>query len=132
MHHIHETTMQNRTAGLRWRKSLRGLIPAPDGAQSAKVMDTTLLLLVVAVVVIVAFDFSNGFHDTANLIATAVASRALRPAQAALIAGVGASERPRGVRWNKAQQIAWTWLLTVPGSAVTAVVLWYIFSPLLP
>jgi len=48
------------------------------------------------------------------------------------IMGVGASERPRGVRWNKAQQIAWTWLLTVPGSAVTAVVLWYIFGPLLP
>ena len=48
------------------------------------------------------------------------------------IMGVGASERPRGVRWNKAQQIAWTWLLTVPGSAVTAVVLWYIFVPLLP
>ena len=55
-------------------------------------MDTTLLLLVVAVVVIVAFDFSNGFHDTANLIATAVASRALRPAQAALIAGAEGNE----------------------------------------
>jgi PiT family inorganic phosphate transporter len=47
------------------------------------------------------------------------------------IMGVGASERPRGVRWNTARQIAWTWLLTVPGSAVTAIVLWYVLGALL-
>jgi PiT family inorganic phosphate transporter len=48
------------------------------------------------------------------------------------IMGVGASERPRGVRWHKARGIASTWLLTVPGSAASAVVLWYMTSPLRP
>ncbi len=33
-----------------------------------------------------AFDFSNGFHDTANAIATSVATRALRPQHALLMA----------------------------------------------
>jgi PiT family inorganic phosphate transporter len=33
-----------------------------------------------------AFDFSNGFHDTANAIATSVATRALRPQYALLMA----------------------------------------------
>lgn len=47
------------------------------------------------------------------------------------IMGVGASERPRGVRWKKAQQIAWTWMVTVQGSATPAIVLWYVSGPLL-
>lgn len=37
------------------------------------------------------------------------------------IMGIGASERPRAVRWKKAKEIAMTWLLTIPGSAVVAV-----------
>ena len=46
------------------------------------------LLLVVVLVLAVAFDFSNGFHDTANAIATSVATRALRPQYALLMATV--------------------------------------------
>ena len=46
------------------------------------------LLLVVVVALAVAFDFSNGFHDTANAIATSVATRALRPQYALLMATV--------------------------------------------
>ncbi len=38
------------------------------------------------VILAVAFDFSNGFHDTANAIATSVATRALRPQHALLMA----------------------------------------------
>jgi len=41
----------------------------------------TLALLVVLVLAVV-FDYINGFHDTANAIATSVATRALRPAHA--------------------------------------------------
>ncbi|HLH26333.1 MAG TPA: inorganic phosphate transporter [Chloroflexota bacterium] len=50
--------------------------------------DTAFVLLVVIVVVGLVFDFINGFHDTANAIATSVATRVLSPAQAVLMAGV--------------------------------------------
>jgi inorganic phosphate transporter, PiT family len=44
-----------------------------------------LLLFVIAVVVLaLAFDYSNGFHDAANSIATIVATRVLKPFQAVL------------------------------------------------
>ncbi len=44
----------------------------------------TLLLLAVFALA-VAFDYVNGFHDTANAIATSVSTRALRPYQAILM-----------------------------------------------
>lgn len=44
----------------------------------------TLLLLAVLVLA-VSFDYVNGFHDTANAIATSVSTRALRPYQAILM-----------------------------------------------
>lgn len=43
-------------------------------------------LLVLIVLLAVAFDFINGFHDTANAIATVVATRVLSPMQAILMA----------------------------------------------
>ncbi len=51
-------------------------------------MDVAFLLLVVIIVLGVAFDFINGFHDTANAIATSVATRVLSPLQAVVMAGV--------------------------------------------
>ena len=42
--------------------------------------------LVVVLVLAVIFDYINGFHDTANAIATSVATRALRPSHAILMA----------------------------------------------
>jgi len=47
-----------------------------------------LTLLVITVVVALAFDFTNGFHDTANAVATSVSTRALSPRMAVLIASV--------------------------------------------
>jgi PiT family inorganic phosphate transporter len=44
----------------------------------------TILLLIVLVLA-VGFDYVNGFHDTANAIATSVSTRALRPHQAILM-----------------------------------------------
>ena len=44
----------------------------------------TLLVIVVAVALL--FDFTNGFHDTANAVATTVSTRALSPRVAVLIA----------------------------------------------
>ena len=43
------------------------------------------LLLIVVIVLAVAFDYINGFHDTANAIATSVSTRALRPTHAILM-----------------------------------------------
>jgi inorganic phosphate transporter, PiT family len=43
------------------------------------------LLLILVIVLAVAFDYVNGFHDTANAIATSVSTRALRPSHAILL-----------------------------------------------
>jgi PiT family inorganic phosphate transporter len=44
-----------------------------------------LALITLAVLLVVAFDFTNGFHDASNMVATIVASRALTPGQAILM-----------------------------------------------
>jgi PiT family inorganic phosphate transporter len=44
--------------------------------------------LVVVVAIALAFDFTNGFHDTANAVATSVSTRALSPRTAVLIAAI--------------------------------------------
>ena len=46
------------------------------------------LITVLIVVFAVVFDFINGFHDTANSIATAVSTKALKPRHAILLAAV--------------------------------------------
>ncbi len=43
-------------------------------------------LLVIVIVVALGFDFTNGFHDTANAVATSVSTRALSPRLAVAIA----------------------------------------------
>ncbi|MFP3122875.1 inorganic phosphate transporter [Ectobacillus funiculus] len=49
-------------------------------------MDTFLILTILVVIGALAFDFINGFHDTANAIATAVSTKALKPRQAIILA----------------------------------------------
>jgi PiT family inorganic phosphate transporter len=49
-------------------------------------MDGVTAMLVFVVVLAVVFDYVNGFHDTANAIATSVATRALSPGWAILMA----------------------------------------------
>jgi PiT family inorganic phosphate transporter len=51
-------------------------------------METLALLAILAVFVVILFDYTNGFHDAANIIATVIASRAMAPMQAVLIVGV--------------------------------------------
>lgn len=52
-------------------------------------MHDSFLLLVLVVVLATAFDFINGFHDTANAIATSVSTRVLSPkAAVAMAAGL--------------------------------------------
>lgn len=49
-------------------------------------MDVTLLVTILIVIFALTFDFINGFHDTANSIATSVSTKALKPRQAVLLA----------------------------------------------
>ena len=44
-------------------------------------MDTLFWLAVATVVIVLFFDYTNGFHDAANIVATIIASRAMTPAQ---------------------------------------------------
>ena len=48
-----------------------------------------ILIVTIAIVIFsLVFDFINGFHDTANAVATAVSTRALTPRSAILLAAV--------------------------------------------
>lgn len=54
----------------------------------AAVLTPVLILMATSIVAVLAFDFTNGFHDASNMIATLVASRAMTPAQSVLLVGV--------------------------------------------
>ncbi|MBV8861048.1 MAG: anion permease [Mycobacterium sp.] len=51
-------------------------------------MNLQLFLLIIVVITALAFDFTNGFHDTANAMATSIASGALRPKVAVSLSAV--------------------------------------------
>lgn len=48
-------------------------------------MTATLIILAIVVITAIAFDFTNGFHDTANAMATSIATGALKPFTAVAI-----------------------------------------------
>lgn len=51
-------------------------------------MSATLFIVIVVVVTAIVFDFTNGFHDSANAMATSVATGAFTPRRAVLVAAV--------------------------------------------
>ncbi|GAA2300234.1 inorganic phosphate transporter [Streptomyces violaceusniger] len=51
-------------------------------------MDHITFLVAVVIVTALAFDFTNGFHDTANAMATSIATGALTPRTAVLVSGI--------------------------------------------
>ena len=51
-------------------------------------MSAEMVILVMLVATALAFDFTNGFHDTGNAMATSIATGALKPKSAVLLAGV--------------------------------------------
>src|SRR5689334_21703363 len=51
-------------------------------------MEHITFLVAVVIITALAFDFTNGFHDTANAMATSIATGALKPKVAATIAAV--------------------------------------------
>jgi PiT family inorganic phosphate transporter len=51
-------------------------------------MSIVLILTILIVICALGFDFINGFHDTANAIATSVSTKALKPRQAIWLAAI--------------------------------------------
>ena len=51
-------------------------------------MTEAFLILAIVVVTALAFDFTNGFHDTANAMATSIATGALKPKAAVVLAAL--------------------------------------------
>ena len=51
-------------------------------------VSATLIILAIVVITALAFDFTNGFHDTANAMATSIATGALKPFTAVAISAV--------------------------------------------
>ncbi|MBL6958504.1 MAG: inorganic phosphate transporter [Rhodospirillales bacterium] len=48
-------------------------------------MDTTYGLAIATIIIVLFFDYTNGFHDAANIVAQPIASRAMKPITAVLI-----------------------------------------------
>ena len=51
-------------------------------------MDLITFLLILVIISVVIFDFTNGFHDAADMVATAIASRAMTPLVAISIVSI--------------------------------------------
>ena len=51
-------------------------------------MDLSFILLILVITTALAFDFTNGFHDTGNAMATSIATGALKPKVAVALSGI--------------------------------------------
>lgn len=51
-------------------------------------MEITTFFLILTVISVFAFDFTNGFHDAADMVATAIASRAMKSSVAIIIVSI--------------------------------------------
>src|ERR1051325_4236174 len=58
-----------------------------SGRDYLHVTETSVILALV-VVTALGFDFTNGFHDTANAMGTSIATRALKPKVAVALSGI--------------------------------------------
>ncbi len=62
--------------------------PGPRGCPTLGPVGPETILLVLVVITALSFDFTNGFHDTANAMATSIATGALRPKVAVTLSAV--------------------------------------------
>jgi PiT family inorganic phosphate transporter len=67
--------------------------PVPVGQNQIRTrrisdMSAELIILVLLIATALAFDFTNGFHDTGNAMATSIATGALKPKTAVILAGI--------------------------------------------
>jgi PiT family inorganic phosphate transporter len=78
-----------------------------------------MALLVIVVVVALVFDFTNGFHDSANAIATSISTRALSPRVALLMAA--ALNMLGAFAGQKVAQTVGKGIVTLPADSQTVV-----------
>jgi PiT family inorganic phosphate transporter len=45
--------------------------------------------------------------------------------------GIGASERPKAVRWAKAKEIISTWIITIPGAGLVSMMTYLLVNAML-
>src|SRR5580693_8548404 len=69
------------------RYCLNSLKAIPMFSFLAQGSPTTIGFLLVCFVLVLAFEFSNGFHDTANAVATVIYTRSLKPVPAVVLSG---------------------------------------------
>src|SRR4051794_33628332 len=81
-------TLGSREPGSRRRPVRGGAGHGICGHRRGRSMDVSLIVVAVVILTALAFDFTNGFHDTANAMATSIATGALRPKVAVAISGV--------------------------------------------
>ncbi|WP_439951601.1 anion permease [Actinomadura macra] len=77
-----------RVTGRAWLLLLAGILLVMAAGAVGLRSDAQAAVLVLVVVISLVFDYTNGFHDAANAIATAVSTRALTPRVALLMAAV--------------------------------------------
>ncbi|MGP4027531.1 inorganic phosphate transporter [Actinomadura sp. 3N407] len=71
-----------------WPFLLLGLLAVVISGALGLRQDAQTAVLILVVVIALVFDYTNGFHDAANAIATSVSTRALTPRAALLMAAV--------------------------------------------
>jgi PiT family inorganic phosphate transporter len=71
--------------GLFW--TLRGLMGDIDESHTPALAIGAFVLLAIALVIALGFEFVNGFHDTANAVATVIYTRSLKPQIAVVFSG---------------------------------------------
>ncbi|MGB9673734.1 MAG: inorganic phosphate transporter [Anaerolineales bacterium] len=92
------------------------------------------LLLILFIVIALVFDFLNGFHDSANVVATAIASRALPPRYALLIAALADFTGPFifgvAVATTIGEEVLASQAVTIPVAmaALISAIMWNIFT----
>jgi hypothetical protein len=69
-----------------YRCVLAARFPEPGACFRGRRQVNLVFWLAMASVVLL-FDYTNGFHDTVDIVATMIASRAMVPAQAVLLVG---------------------------------------------
>ncbi len=90
--------------------------------------------VIVVVILVLLFDYINGFHDTANAIATSVSTKALTPRQAVIVAAVfnlvGAWVGKKAVAATIGMGIVTPQLVTgeIISAALAAAIFWNLFT----
>jgi PiT family inorganic phosphate transporter len=102
-------------------------------------MDSTFWLVALIIFLALAFDYTNGFHDAANSIATVVSTRVLSPGKAVLLAaffnfiaifgGVGVAKTVYKGLVDLGQVTLWVVLAGLVGAISWNLITWYFGLP---